>query len=61
MFGESNTASTSLLLELQPENFQALGVRLLMLFLGIFFVVFPVTGLVIFFSHIACPIINPQQ
>jgi hypothetical protein len=61
MFGESNTTSTSLLLELQPENFQALGLRLLMFFLGTFFVVFPVTGLTIYVSHIACPIINPQQ
>lgn len=61
MFGESDAASTSLLLELHPENSQAAGAKLLILFLGIFFVVMPVTGLTIFFSHIAAPMINPQQ
>ena len=51
MFGESKVASTSLQLELHPENSQAVGAKLLMLILGTFFLVLPATGLTIYFLY----------
>ena len=51
MFGESEAASASLQLELHPENSRAVGAKLLMLILGVFFVVLPATGLTIYFWY----------